>query len=486
MDDTTSKAHGGPIVVWLRDDLRLDDNPALATAADTGRPVVPLYVLDETSEDIRALGGAHQWWLHHSLDAFARSLHGKGSALTLRRGAAKDEILAIIAAVGATALYFNRRYDPAGRGVDDRIAEALGEAFDVRRFTANILHEPDEVQTTTGGYYKVYTPFWKKLSASEPRDPIDAPAGFKQPEDFPRSDNLADWALLPTKPDWSGDIAEAWTPGEKAALERLETFCDDDVAGYHEARDNPSADRTSGLSPHLRWGEISPYRIWHTAQTYASRRQSIPDDAIRTFKKELVWRDFNAHLLHHCDNLATTNINKRFDAFPWRRSDADLRAWQRGLTGYPIVDAGMRQLWQTGWMHNRVRMIVGSFLTKDLLLDWRDGERWFWNTLVDGDAASNPAQWQWVAGSGADAQPFFRVFNPVTQSEKFDPNGTYIRRFVPELAELPDKAIHAPWNATAETLAKAGIKLGETYPSPIVDHKAARERALAAYSEIRG
>ncbi len=486
MNDSTAKTPRDPIVVWLRDDLRLDDNPALAAAADTGRPVVPLYVLDETSDGIRALGGAHQWWLHHSLDAFACGLRRKGSRLTLRRGAAKREILEIIAAVGATALYFNRRYDPAGRAADDMIAEALGEAFDVRRFTANILHEPEQVQTTTGGYYKVYTPFWKKLSATEPRDPIDAPAGFEQPDDFPKSDDLADWALLPTKPDWSGGIANAWAPGERAALERLETFCDDDLAGYDSARDNPSADRTSGLSPHLRWGEISPYRIWHTAQTYASRRKSIPDDAIRTFKKELVWRDFNAHLLHHGENLATTNINKRFDAFPWRHSQADLRAWQRGLSGYPIVDAGMRQLWQTGWMHNRVRMIVGSFLTKDLLIDWRDGERWFWDTLVDGDAASNPAQWQWVAGSGADAQPFFRVFNPVTQSEKFDPDGTYIRRFVPELAKLPDKAIHAPWSATAETLAKAGIKLGETYPKPIVDHKAARERALAAYGEVKG
>ncbi|MBP0618078.1 cryptochrome/photolyase family protein [Jiella mangrovi] len=482
----TDETAAGPIVVWIRDDLRLDDNPALAHAAETGRPVVPLFVLDEESKGVRSLGGAHKWWLHHSLEGFARSLRGKGSQLTMRRGKAKEHVLDVIEAVGATALFFNRRYDPASRSVDDAIEEALSDDVSVERFSANILHDPESVETKTGGYYKVYTPFWKNVSETGFRDPIDAPRGLKQPDAFPRSDDLGDWDLLPTKPDWSGGLAEFFTPGEKAGQERLEYFCDDLLAGYHNGRERPFADETSRLSPHLRWGEISPFRAWDTANTYASRRKSIPGDAIRTFRQELVWRDFNYHLLYHFGRLETDNFNDRFDGFEWRNSKKDLQAWQRGLTGYPIVDAGMRQLWQTGWMHNRVRMIVGSFLTKDLLIDWRDGERWFWDTLVDGDIASNTAQWQWIGGAGADAQPFFRIFNPITQSEKFDPKGDYIRTFVPELKDLPSTAIHAPWEADESTLAEAGVTLGKTYPKPIVDHGEARQRALDAYDKVKG
>lgn len=476
----------GPIVVWLRDDLRLDDNPALAHAAETGRPVVPLYVLDEESKGVRGLGGAHKWWLHHSLEAFTSALRGKGSALTLRRGKAKDAVLDVVEAVGATALFVNRRYDPASRKVDDAVEEALGGDVAVERFTANILHDPDEVETKTGGYYKVYTPFWKNVSSSGMRDPIDPPKGLKQPDSFPKSDKLDDWDLLPTKPDWSGGIADFWTPGEAAARERLEHFCDELLSSYHEGRERPFADETSRLSPHLRWGEISPYRAWHMASAYASRRKTVPEKAIRTFHQELVWRDFNYHLLYHFGRLESDNFNARFDDFPWRSSNKDLTAWQKGLTGYPIVDAGMRQLWQTGWMHNRVRMIVGSFLTKDLLIDWRKGESWFWDTLVDGDIASNTSQWQWIGGSGADAQPYFRIFNPITQSERFDPDGDYIRSFVPELKDLPAKAIHAPWEAGAEILEKAGVTLGETYPKPMVDHGEARQRALDAYGKVKG
>ncbi|MEX6506717.1 deoxyribodipyrimidine photo-lyase [Jiella sp. M17.18] len=478
---------GGPIVVWLRDDLRLDDNPALAHAAETGRPVVPLVVLDEESDGVRPLGGAHQWWLHHSLDAFGRSLRGIGSQLTLRRGAAKGAVLDVVEAVGATALFMNRRYDPASRAVDDAVAEAFGEEVAVERFTANILHAPEAVKTTTVGWYKVYTPFRKKLQErGEPRDPIDPPAGLKQPGAFPKSDRLEDWDLLPTKPDWSAGIAEFWAVGETAAQERFEHFCDELLEDYHHGRERPRDDATSRMSPHLRWGEISPYRLWHTASAFAGRRKTIPDEAIRTFRQELIWRDFNYHLLYHFGALASEDFNDRFKRFGWRSAKADLQAWQKGLTGYPIVDAGMRQLWECGWMHNRVRMIVGSFLTKDLLIDWREGERWFWDTLVDGDIASNTAQWQWIGGTGADAQPFFRIFNPITQSEKFDRNGDYIRRFVPELKDLPAKAIHAPWEADAATLEDAGVTLGETYPKPIVDHGRGRQRALDAYGAVKG
>ena len=475
-----------PVVVWLRDDLRLDDNPALAHAAETGRPVVPLLVLDEESDGIRPLGGAHKRWLHHSLEAFARSLRGIGSELILRRGRAMEHVTEVVEAVGAGALFFNRRYDQASRVVDDAVEDAVGHRVEVQRFTANILHDPEAVRTTSGGWYKVYTPFWRKLSEREPRDPIDPPKNLKRPKAFPGSERLQDWGLLPTKPDWSGGIAAFWEVGEKAAHARLEAFCDDLLQDYRGGRERPFEDATSRMSPHLRWGEISPYRLWHTAGAYAASRGTIPDEALRSFRRELVWRDFNYHLLHHFGPLATANFNARFDRFPWQSSPEKLRAWQKGLTGYPIVDAGMRQLWETGWMHNRVRMIVGSFLTKDLLIDWREGERWFWDTLVDGDIASNTAQWQWIGGSGADAQPFFRIFNPITQSERFDPAGAYIRRFVPELKELPAKAIHAPWQADEATLEEAGVRLGETYPAPIVDHKGARDRALAAYRQVKG
>jgi deoxyribodipyrimidine photo-lyase len=300
-----------------------------------------------------------------------------------------------------------------------------------------------------------------------------------------RSDDLAHWHLEPRHPDWAQGLRAIWTPGEAAAQARLADFLDEDIAGYATGRDRPDRDRTSHLSPHLRFGEISPRQVWHAARFAADRNPGIAGD-IEKFLSELGWREFCRHLLHDVPDIATRNLQPAFDAFPWRRDQDALRAWQRGRTGYPIVDAGMRQLWQTGTMHNRIRMVVASFLVKHLLLDWRDGEAWFWDTLVDADAGNNPANWQWVAGSGADAAPYFRIFNPMLQGEKFDPDGDYVRRWVPELTHLPSKVIHKPWAATSSELAKAGVRLGQTYPEPIVDHGQARQRALAAYAKTRG
>ena len=475
-----------PIVVWLRNDLRLDDNPALAHAADTGRPVVPLLVFDEETKGPRPLGGAHKWWLHHSIEALSGDLEKVGSGLVIRRGASAAVVPAVVREAEAGALWFNRRYQQASDALDDEIAASMPDV-DSRSFRGHILHDPAAVKTKTGGYYKVYTPFWKNLTGGHaPRDPIDPPARLAKPEKgLPQSDDLRSWKLLPVGPDWSSGFSPDWVPGEAAARERFAMFCDALLDDYPRGRERPGQDATSRMSPHLRFGEISPFRLWHEAEAAASRR-SVPADAMERFKKELVWRDFNYHLLFHFGALGTENFNSRFDALPWRQSPGDLRAWQKGMTGYPIVDAGMRQLWQTGWMHNRLRLIVGSFLTRDLLIDWREGERWFWDALVDGDEASNTSQWQWIGGTGADAQPFFRIFNPVAQGQKFDGKGEYIRRFVPELAGLSDRDIHSPWTAGAAALEKAGVTLGKTYPAPIVDHAEARDRALAAYRSIRG
>lgn len=473
-------SNDGPALVWFRDDLRLSDNPALDAAARSGRAVIALYVLDQTSPGSRPLGGAARWWLHHSLRSLAADLDGIGIPLVLRQGSALDEMLDVADRSGAAAVFWNRRYRPAEIAVDKAVMAALRKAgCDVSSFQANLLFEPWTVLTGAGQPFRVFSPFWKAARARGiARTPLPAPRPVSRRTCAPRSDSLADWALLPTRPDWAKEIASSWTPGETAAQARLAAFVDERLATYARDRDRPARAATSRLSPHLRFGEISPLQIWHAA---GLRHDSA---GLEKFLSELGWREFSWHLSYHFGDLEKRSFNPKFDRFPWRTDDAAFRLWARGQTGYPIVDAGMRQLWRTGWMHNRVRMIAASFLCKDLLIDWRRGEDWFWDTLVDADPANNPAGWQWVAGSGADAAPYFRVFNPVLQGEKFDPDGHYVREWVPELADLSPRWIHRPWEAPQPEMARAGVRLGETYPVPIVDHNAARRRALGAFEAL--
>ncbi|WP_026549923.1 deoxyribodipyrimidine photo-lyase [Arthrobacter sp. Br18] len=459
-----------PTLVWLRDDLRLADNPALSAAAQSG-DVVVCYILDEESPGIRPLGGASRWWLHHSLLALSGSLAELGVPLILRRGAAAAVIPRLIEETGAGAVVWNRRYGLAERSADAAIKTWCGEhAVTATSFQANLLFEPWAVTTGSGGPYRVFTPFWRAcMDGHPPRQPLGAPSSLRCGNP-PMSNELDYWALLPTRPNWAQGLRETWTPGEDGAHRRLAEFLDDHVSGYQKNRDLPASEGTSRLSPHLRFGEISPFDVWHAAQ---ERKDASVGEDIRVFGSELGWREFCWQLLYFNPELATKNYRPEFDAFAWESSTrSELQAWQEGRTGYPLVDAGMRQMWETGWMHNRIRMVTGSFLIKNLLIDWRVGEQWFWDCLVDADTASNAANWQWVAGSGADASPYFRVFNPVTQSRKFDPEGKYLLRFVPELADAEN--IHEPWKGRAEG-----------YPAPVVDLRESRERALAAYQALR-
>ncbi|HHZ08255.1 MAG TPA: deoxyribodipyrimidine photo-lyase [Rhizobiales bacterium] len=472
-------------LVLFRHDLRIADNRALAAAAARGAPVLPVFVLDEVSPGTRRLGGARRWWVHHSLTALAQDLARLGSPLVLRRGAMAAVVDGLVAETGADAVFWNRRYDPAGRAVDAGLKESLRRRGLVAESSeGQLAHEPSRLRTAGGGPFRVFTPFWKAFCAeSGPRDPVDAPVALFPPESRVASEALSDWALLPVKPDWARGLAARWTPGEAGARKALESFIEDRLAGYADSRDVPGGETTSRLSPHLAHGEITPRQILAALD----RREIAGSPADREkFRRELGWREFSWHLLFHNPDLGSQNFNRAFDAFPWTGDSPHVAAWRRGRTGYPIVDAGMRELWRTGWMHNRVRMVVASFLTKHLLADWRQGEAWFWDTLVDADLASNAASWQWVAGSGADAAPYFRIFNPVLQGEKFDPDGAYVRHHVPELAKMPPRFIHRPWEAPADVLFRAGVKLGETYPVPVVDHEQARRRALAAFETARG
>ncbi len=480
-----------PVIVWFRQDLRLADNPALDAAAQSGAPVIPIYIHDEQAPAEWGpvnwkMGGASRWWLHHSLASLAADLEARGSRLILRQGPADRVLERVIDETGAGMVLWNRLYEPWATARDTAIKTAVAaRGLRVESFNAGLLFEPWAVKTGAGGPYKVFTPFWKAcLAASVPTVPRRAPKALSAPSRWPASEMLSSWELLPSKPDWAAGLRAAWTPGEAGAMDRLDGFLKVALTDYHDMRNRPDVDGSSRLSPHLHFGEIGPRQIWHRVQALSDAGK-VSATSAATYLKEIGWREFSYHLLFHFPALPHAPLQESFAAFPWRTDDAALAAWQRGQTGYPIVDAGMRQLWATGWMHNRVRMIVGSLLVKHLLLPWQAGEAWFWDTLVDADLASNAASWQWIGGCGADAAPYFRVFNPMLQGERFDPKGEYVARWVPELAKLSAPLIHAPWKASEIELRAAGVVLGKTYPEPIVEHTGGRERALRAWKSLR-
>ena len=470
-----NRTETAPVLIWFRQDLRLADHAALLAAVATGRPVLPVYVLDDETPGHWAWGGASRWWLHGSLASLAADLSARGAKLVLRRGRSAAALAALVAETGATEIHAGRQHEPWGGQAEAEVQEALGSVRLVLHRTAT-LFDLETIRTKTGGIYGVYTPFARACRAmSVGHKPWPAPAHMMAAPAV-ASDDLDRWSLLPSHPDWAGGFRETWQPGERAAHERLHAFLDTAVHGYGVGRNLPGEPGTSMLSPHLHWGELSPVQVWHTARD-AARQTS---EGMETYLGEILWREFSAYLLHHKPDLPSAPLRPEFARLPYRDAQApsELRAWQRGRTGVPIVDAGMRQLWHLGWMHNRVRMIAASFLVKHLMMSWQAGEAWFWDTLVDADLASNAASWQWIAGSGIDSQPFFRIFNPVAQGAKFDADGAYVRRWVPELADVPARYVHAPWTAPDPP---------RHYPAPVVDLNEGRLRALDAYrSTVRG
>ncbi len=470
-----------PVIWWVRRDLRLADNAALRACAESGRPVVPVFVLD--MDRPRAPGGAGLWWLDRSLKALADDLAEAGSPLVLRRGPTVETLRAVAREAAADAVHFGRMYDGEDHGLEDEVARALGQAgVQATAHVGSLLTEPGQVKTGSGEAFKVYGPFWRALKAQIGAVKL-APAvrKLRGPDKPVRSEPLQGWKLYPAAPDWALDFAGQ--PGEAGAHRELDAFVHGALSRYQLERAQPAEAATSRLSPHLHWGEVSSRQVWAAACAAAEARGH--EDQREKFLSELAWRDFSATVLASHPDLASRNYLGRLEGLRWREDPAGFKAWTRGLTGYPIVDAGMRELWRSGWMHNRVRMITASFLIKDLLIDWRMGEQWFWDCLVDADEGNNGINWQWTAGTGPDASPFFRVFTPVGQGEKFDRGGAYVRKWCPELEKMPDAYVHRPWEAPREVLAAAGVELGRTYPKPIVDHAKARDRALAAYKVLR-
>jgi deoxyribodipyrimidine photo-lyase len=474
-------------LVWFRQDLRLADNPARAAAAATGEPVIPVYIFAPAEESGWAPGGASRWWLHGSLSRLRKSLHAIGSSLCLRASANSLATLQELAReCNARRIVWNRRYEPAAIARDHQIKTSLREAgLETQSYNAALLHEPWTIRNKSGGPFQVFTAYWRSCKTLEdPAEPKPAPAALRAPDSWPASHPLEHLELEP-KLDWADGLEAVWTPGSDAAHAHLDRFLAESVDDYASRRDQPAVYGTSRMSPHLHFGEIGPRQIWHAMRRSALARRRHSSWRDSQFLTEIGWREFAYHLLFHFPKTPMEPLKANYARLPWRSDAAALGAWQRGATGYPIVDAGMRELWGTGWMHNRVRMIVGSFLVKDLLLPWAAGARWFWDTLVDADLASNTLGWQWVAGCGADAAPFFRIFNPTTQGTKFDPTGEYVRRWIPEIAGLPNGWLHHPWEAPPQVLEAAAVTLGKTYPLPLVDHGVARKDALAAFAQVK-
>ena len=466
-------------IVWYRRDLRIEDHAGIAAACDHGGHALPLYIHDEREMGDWSLGAASRWWLHHSLQALSSGLEARGSYLHLRRGDPSEVLVDVAQRIGATSVYFERRCEPSARAVEAEVERACARVgIETHASSDALFFEPGTIATGQGNPYQVFTPFWKRcLQAGVDYSTASVQSVLPSPSEPADGLALSALSLLP-KVDWATGLRAEWHPGYGGAQEALQCFLSESVHRYAEGRDRPAERWTSGLSPHLHFGEISPRQI-------ASALREVRGEGASSFLRELGWREFSHHLLYHFPHLDQHPLREQFASFPWCEDRDGLRAWQMGQTGYPLVDAGMRQLWQTGWMHNRVRMIVGSFLVKDLLIDWRRGAEWFWDTLVDADLANNSMGWQWVAGCGADAAPFFRIFNPISQGEKFDQEGTYVRRWVPELAQVPSRYIHAPWRAPDHVLRTAGVTLGSDYPEPIVDHAFARQRALDALQKSK-
>jgi len=466
-------------LLWFRQDLRLADHPALFYAAQAGQ-VLPIYILDTVHT--RPLGGASQWWLHHSLKSLAADICKTGAKLHFFVGDPQKIIPQLCKEHALSHVYWSRCYEPEATQRDKALKKTLkDQGFIAESFNASLLHEPWEIKPKTSDFYKVFTPYWGAcLKALEENPPLSPPP---QPTEIQGLDvpciPLEALGLQPKSPNWAKSFKPHWNIGEKAAFEKLREFCDHRIDAYHDNRNLPAVLGTSRLSPHLHFGELSPRQIYHHLHSQMQQNKGVD-----TFMSEIGWREFGYHLLYHIADFAHKPWKQNFNHFQWDTNPTALKQWQQGQTGYPIVDAGMRELWQTGFMHNRVRMIAASFLIKDLFIHWKKGEEWFWDTLVDADLANNVAGWQWVAGSGADASPYFRIFNPTSQGEKFDPHGHYIRKYVPELANLPNEYIHAPLQAPTEVLLNAGVILGKTYPKPIVNHAAARTEALARYKAI--
>jgi len=467
-------------IMWFRQDLRLTDNPALSHAVEQGT-IIPIYILDDENAGDRKMGAASRWWLHYSLTDLNNSLRDH---LQFLKGDAFEIIKEIVNNNDVEGIYWNRCYEPWRIKRDKKIKEWLKEKdMQTESFNGSLLWEPwdKQIYKDDGTPYRVFTPFYRKgcLKADTPRKPLDRPDRIDYGDINLSGVKLEELNLLP-EIQWDTQMKKEWHIGEEGARNRLVEFIENGLSDYKDGRNFPAQQNVSRLSPHLHWGEISPNQVWCAAQREGENKNTDH------FMSELGWREFSYSLLYHFPDIDTENLQDKFDNFPWKDNKDKLKAWQKGQTGYPIVDAGMRELWQTGYMHNRVRMIVGSFLVKNLLIHWHHGEQWFWDCLVDADAASNTASWQWVAGTGADAAPYFRIFNPITQGEKFDKAGEYTRKYVPELKHIPDKYLFKPWEAPDDILKEANIKLGEDYPEPIVDVKASRERALEAFESLKG